>query len=102
MSKTRLKEKQVLEDQLKDNETSLDELLDKAATAKLAFKAASAFGNEIETTLCVRRPNLFATGFFLPRAIFLPHRYIGSQNKGWWWGLWMANVLTGFQLLAQY
>jgi hypothetical protein len=38
--KNRLKEKQVLEVQLKENQQSLDELLDKAATVKLAVKAA--------------------------------------------------------------
>jgi hypothetical protein len=38
--KNRLKEKQVLKVQLIEKQQSLDELLDKAATIKLAFKAA--------------------------------------------------------------
>jgi chromosome segregation ATPase len=60
-----LKEKQVLEDQLKDNEMSLDKLLDKAATAKLAFKAASASVKEKRTELSHARQAEKSTSILL-------------------------------------
>jgi hypothetical protein len=63
--KNRLKEKQVLEDQLKDNEMSLDELLDKVATAKLAFKAASALVKEKRTELSHARQAEKSTSILL-------------------------------------
>jgi hypothetical protein len=53
--KNRLKEKQVLKVQLKEKEQSLDELLDKAATAKLAFKAAQVSVKEKKIELSLAR-----------------------------------------------
>jgi flagellar capping protein FliD len=53
--KNRLKEKQVLKVQLKEKQQSLDELLDKAATAKLAVKAAQVSVKEKKTELSLAR-----------------------------------------------
>jgi predicted transcriptional regulator len=51
----RLKEKQALEAQLKEKQQCLDELLDKAATVKLAVKAAHASVNDKKIELSLAR-----------------------------------------------
>jgi hypothetical protein len=53
--KNRLKEKQVLEAQLKEKQQSLDELLDKAATVKPAVKAALVLVKEKKIELSLAR-----------------------------------------------
>jgi hypothetical protein len=51
----RLKEKQALEAQLKEKQQCLDKLLDKAATVKLAVKAAHASVNDKKIELSLAR-----------------------------------------------